>query len=47
MSYAKAIYIFEALPESEKKLQRYDYNRNGGKCAIGILINVPSSFQPY
>ena len=45
MSYTKAIHIFEALPESEKKLQRYDYNRNGGKCAIGILIDVPHYFE--
>lgn len=45
MSYTKAIHIFEALPEDEKKLQRCDYNRDGGKCAIGILIDVHPSFE--
>ena len=40
MSYKKAIRIFEDLPEEYKKLRRYDYNRNGGKCAIGVLVDV-------
>lgn len=40
MSYKKAIKIFEDLPEEYKKLKRFDYNRGGGKCAIGVLVDV-------
>jgi len=41
MSYAKAIKIFEDLPEEKKALIRHRYERDGLHCAMGILIEVP------
>ena len=47
MSYEKAIKVFEDLPEECKKLRRYDYNRNGGKCAIGVLVDVKPQHEGF
>jgi len=47
VSYRKAIHKFENLPEWQKKLRRFDYNRNGGKCAIGVLVDVKPQHEGW